>query len=93
MLRITEIPGAGDGDVILKLEGRIVADWGEELERVCRQWLSRGRAVVIDMADVTFVDRKGARMLRSLAAAELAIAECPSLIRDLLGDNPEESWR
>ncbi len=84
MLRITDHADAGTGKVVLTLEGGIAAEWVAALEHVCRDWLTRGQSVVLDMADVTFIDRKGVHLLRSLANLGVTISACPALIRDLL---------
>lgn len=83
MLRITKFDEDHTG-VILKLEGRIASDWVDEVERECRRALAQRQRVRLDLRDVTFVDRRGARALRALRGERLHIVNCPALIRDLL---------
>ena len=58
MLRIThDIDAAG---AILRLEGRIVGPWVDELRRACvEQAATPRRPLTIDLRDVTFIDAAG----------------------------------
>ncbi len=79
MLRITEIAGSSSA-VALKLEGQIIAEWVEELDRQCRTALAHYASVYIDFEEVTLVDRRGAAMLRALRGDRLRFVNCPPLI-------------
>lgn len=65
MLRISEI-GAGNGHVLLKLEGRVVGPWVGELAQVSGQVLDAGKVLKLDLAEVSYVDREGVRLLLTL---------------------------
>jgi anti-anti-sigma regulatory factor len=82
MLRITaaETPRL----VTLRLEGCIAAEWVAELRNECQRWLEDGRRLCLDLQHVTFVDRRGALMLRELACERLRILSCPALVRETL---------
>jgi hypothetical protein len=73
MLRITEITDGGPG-VLLKLEGKLLGLWVEELGRVCEE-LNRGecRAIRLDLSAVTFLDEAGTRLLRELMRGGAAV--------------------
>ena len=79
MLRITTAQ-PGPGEITLRIEGRLVTDWVNELERVCREALDSGSVVHIDFGDVRFVDRAGVRMLQRVACERLRIVNCPPLV-------------
>ena len=55
MLKISQA-GKANHSVTLKLEGRVVGPWVGELRQVCETHLSEGRALNLDLADVTFAD-------------------------------------
>jgi len=60
MLRITHETDASTVGSTLKLEGRIVGPWVEELRRAClEQHAARCRPLTIDLRDVTFIDSAG----------------------------------
>ncbi|WP_410962353.1 STAS domain-containing protein, partial [Salmonella sp. SAL4355] len=65
MLRITPVPTA-NGARRFKVEGRLAGAFVDELSRVTAEALASSRRVVVDLADVTFVDPGGAALLRSL---------------------------
>ncbi len=72
--------------VTLKVEGRVAAEWIDVLERECRTLLADHQSVLLDFANVTFVDRRGVEVLKSLAAEEVEIINCPAFITDLLSE-------
>lgn len=83
MLRITTTQNR-PGEITLRIEGRLVTDWVLELERVCRLALQSGALVLLDFADVRFVDRAGVQMLRNVVSERLRIVNCPPLVGALL---------
>lgn len=65
MLRISEI-GDSNGHVLLKLEGRIVGPWVGELAGAAGRTLDTARTLKLDLADVSYVDREGVKLLLTL---------------------------
>jgi anti-anti-sigma regulatory factor len=84
MLRITTISET-DREAVLKLEGALAAEWAAELERVCRTALAQRRHVRLDFRDVTWLDRQAITVVNTLRTDGVEIADCPPLIRALLG--------
>ena len=66
-----------EGSRKLKLEGRLVAEWADLLERECSDLLRPSTSVSLDLADVSFVDRAGVEALERLSRAGVEI-RCPS---------------
>lgn len=66
MLRITTI--ANGITTTLRLEGRLVGDWVDELERCCTgpRAADPTRKIEIDASDVEFLDEKGEALLERL---------------------------
>ena len=95
MLRITRV-AESPLHVTLRLEGRIVSDWVSVVERECLTWLREKRQVILEVAEVTFIDRRGLEMLRRIISPQLQIINAPALIEELLsrregeGNAPEE---
>ena len=85
MLRITRVR-EGPETITLKLEGRLAADWTDLLESECRRWVARGKLVLLDLSQVTFVDGLGVTLLRSLQTQQVNIVSAPPLIMDLLSN-------
>ena len=65
MLRISRDQTPGPR-VVLRLEGRVVGPWVEELLRTCEPLMGGDRGVSLDLAEVSYVDAEGARALRAL---------------------------
>ena len=78
MLRITYGTTAVDNErVLLRLEGQVTGQWVEELRRVCDEALcDNGRPahpLVLDLADVHFIDADGLALFRELAARHVTL--------------------
>lgn len=83
MLRITPLNDRADVTE-LKLEGYVVGDWVPVLEGECRACAEGGRKVVLDLRDVTFIDRRGLDSLRRLREVGVKWVGASSWIDDLL---------
>ena len=68
----------------LKVEGRLTGQWVDELSRATAAAVAGGRRVVLDLADVTFVDAEGIALLRELRAGGFALADCSSFVSGLI---------
>jgi len=79
MLRISRTER--DGVVTLQLEGKLLAPWINELEVMV---LEGGNRLRLDLARVTFVDRAGAELLRSLQVRGVAVSDCSQFVREVL---------
>ena len=82
MLRIT--PTDGDGERTLRLEGRLVEPWVDELLGACREAASAGRRVVLDLSGVRFVNATGTACLRELRERGAVLRGCSGFINELL---------
>jgi anti-anti-sigma regulatory factor len=58
MLRITHDIDATTG-AFLRLEGRVVGPWVDELRHACLEQAAIPRRLTIDLRDVTFIDSAG----------------------------------
>ena len=85
MLRITPIHDQ-DSVVTLKLEGRIHDAWVGLLELECGRLLDIRKHILLDCAQVSFVDPEGVELLRRLSNGHLRLIHCPAFITDLLGE-------
>ena len=75
MLRISDSEAETD-IVTLRLEGQIIGDWISELNGVCEQMLTAGRKVILDLGDVSLIDRSGLTLLASLSQRGVALVRC-----------------
>ena len=83
MLRITPI-STTNGSHRLKVEGRLAGAFVEELAWAAAAARTQSAAVVIDLADVTFVDQRGAELLRSLRTVGMDLVDCSQFVQTLM---------
>jgi anti-anti-sigma regulatory factor len=90
MLRITAIQN--DSETILKLEGKLLEPWIEELRGAYTLAKSRSEQVVFNLADLTYADEAGTRLLCSFVQRGVPLGECSPFVTELLRTpqaNPE----
>jgi anti-anti-sigma regulatory factor len=70
--------------VTLKLEGRLIGPWVDELKDTCERHLAAERSVNLDFADVTFADRAGLALLLQLRAQGVTLVNCSPFLEEEL---------
>ena len=65
MLRISASEAAGES-VTLQLDGQVTGRWVMLLQATCEAHLKNGLPVIIDLKNVSFADRDGIALFRSL---------------------------
>jgi anti-anti-sigma regulatory factor len=68
----------------LKLEGKILGPWVDELSRVCEERCTAPNGLRLDLAAVTFVDSLGIKLLDDLVRQGATIVGCSGFIVALL---------
>jgi len=76
--------GVNTDGMNLVLEGHIVAEWADLLERECVEWSRRGLQITLDFSGVVYIGRSGFEALSRLSRAGVGIVKCPPLIADML---------
>jgi len=69
----------------LTLEGRVIGPWVQELERSCEDVLSTGAKLTLDFSGVSFVDRGGIELFRSLRSRRVEFLNCSPFVAEQLG--------
>jgi anti-anti-sigma regulatory factor len=72
MLRISTIEAAGE-TVTLKIDGQVSGQWVKLLQKTCEDHLEKGLRLTIDLRNVSFVDREGIALLRSLTECRVEL--------------------
>lgn len=83
MLRITPV-SKDKGTVMLKLEGKIHADWASLLEQECLRLVHQRKRVLLDFSGVSYVDPDGIAVVRNFPNGHIQIINCPRFIAELL---------
>jgi ABC-type transporter Mla MlaB component len=82
MLRITQTLGT-DTVLTLKLEGKLLEPWTDELLRVCSQRTSE-QTLRLDLAALTYADAVGVSLLASLIRRGTVVISCSGFVQELL---------
>jgi len=83
MLKISQA-GKANHSVTLKLEGRVVGPWVGELHQVCETLLTEGRALKLDLAEVTFADASGVAVLSNFKSRGVRFTRCSPFLEEQL---------
>ena len=83
MLKITKIQES-KSDVLLKLEGKIIAQWATLLDGECRSLLRQEKALYLDCAHVDFIDASGVKVLNNLPRTQVTLISAPGYVTELL---------
>ncbi len=78
MLKITR---SANGEVVIKLSGRMDAEDLTELETLITAEAG-GRRIVLDLRDLTLVDHDAVSFLKRCEADNIALKNCPAYIRE-----------
>ena len=83
MLKIAILETSGQA-VTLRVEGRVIGPWVEELRRSCERALDRGGRLTLDLAHVSFIDRDGIALFRDLRDRHVALRNCSPFVAEQL---------
>lgn len=83
MLKITTLRCNGLA-CILKLEGRLMADWVDELHATCRAAGASSRLLGLDLSGLSFADQPGSSALRELILQGASLTCVTPLMLELL---------
>jgi ABC-type transporter Mla MlaB component len=79
MLKISVIE-SDDEPAILLLDGQVAGPWVQLLQTMCEAQLKRYAQVTLDLKNVSFADREGIALLRSLTDRRVAILNAAPFI-------------
>ena len=75
MLKISQV-GTPNHSLSLKLEGRVVGPWVDELRRICEPLLSEERSFTLDLGEVSYADAEGVATLNSFKSSGVNLVNC-----------------
>ena len=78
MLKITRV---ANGEVVIKLSGRMDAENLTELETLMTSEAD-GRRIVLDLKDLTLGDQEAVSFLKRCEADDITLKNCPAYIRE-----------
>jgi len=78
---VLKITRAANGEVVIKLSGRMDAENLAELETLVTSEAD-SRRVVLDLRDLTLVDQDAVSFLKRCEAGNITLKNCPAYIRE-----------
>jgi ABC-type transporter Mla MlaB component len=69
---------------MLRLEGKLLEPWTDELVRACEQMAPGRRKLRLDLSALTFVDAAGVRLLTELIHDGTMIVACSGYVAAIL---------
>ena len=89
MMRISHGTATDDKEAVLfRLEGQVSGPSIEELRRVCHETLGDhahwSRRLVLDLADVSFIDADGVALFRELTACHVKLTNASLFVTEQL---------
>jgi len=78
---VLKITRAANGEVVIKLSGRMDAENIGELETLVREE-AKGRRIALDLKDLTLVDQDAVSFLKRCEADNITLKDCPAYIRE-----------
>jgi anti-anti-sigma regulatory factor len=75
---------AASSSVVLKLEGKVIGPWVEEVRRISEKIFTSGRTLTFDLSEVTYVDREGVQLFRALRDQQARFLNCSGFVAELL---------
>ncbi|HSB71081.1 MAG TPA: hypothetical protein VLT62_17270 [Candidatus Methylomirabilis sp.] len=73
-----------DERLTIRLEGRVIGPWVNELRRTCEECFSTGTKLCLDLSEVLFLDRDGVELLRSLRERDVRFLNCSRFVAEQL---------
>lgn len=83
MLRVT-VGQTSENATTFVVEGRIAGAGAAELWRVCEEALAEGRAVALDLAAVTFIERPALAVFHELTQRGVRCVKCSPFLSEQL---------
>src|SRR5216683_5629765 len=79
--QMLKIQRSSNGQVVIKLSGRMDAENIGELETLLRKEAD-GRRIVLDLRDLTLVDQDAVSFLKRCEEDNITLKNCPAYIRE-----------
>ena len=79
MLRITATE-SGVKQITLRLEGRVAGPWVTELWKACEKIFGERQSLILNLAEVSFLDPAGITLLTKFRSRGVELADCSPFV-------------
>jgi anti-anti-sigma regulatory factor len=86
MLRITLMTETKE-TVTVKVEGRMIGEWVNEVRVECEMWLAKGKKLVFDLSGIIFIDEQGIETLKELSRNGVNLIGCSLFLSGVLEES------
>lgn len=83
MLKISQVRNTSRSTT-LRVEGRVVGPWAEELRQAGQALLAEGLKIRLDLIDVSFADETGMSVILALKKQGVVLTRCSPFLAELL---------
>ena len=83
MLRISIMDSQNKLNV-LRLEGMVIGRWVDELRELCERALGESKELIVDLNDVSYIDREGVAFLLRLKDRQVPLLNPQPFVAELL---------
>lgn len=83
MLKISQVEPANH-TVVLRVEGQLVGPWVAAARQACERVLKQGRELKLDLAEVSFIDDDGVKLLSRLRSRGIEFVDCSPFVEEQL---------
>lgn len=80
MLKVLQVEDKTSDSRLLRLEGKLIGRWVQELNRCCEVILSRGDRLTLDCEGVSFADAEGIALMKTLQRREVRLLKCSAFM-------------
>jgi anti-anti-sigma regulatory factor len=86
MLRITAKPTENGNGQLLRLEGKLLSTWVQELQK-CLSTHTEQTPLALDLSALSFADQAGLALLRDALSRGVRLVACTGYLQTLLRSN------
>ena len=87
MLRISVVASTSEATTLL-LEGQVTGDAVDALNSSCDQAFAEGLRLTLDLAGVSFIDRRGVALFHQLTTRQVSVVNCSGFVAEQLKVRP-----
>jgi anti-anti-sigma regulatory factor len=90
LFRVSNVAGTDGGKTVLKVEGRLVGAWVDELARAVATAMRGTAQVTLDLDGVSFLETRAVQLLRGMEARGVRLVGGSTFVTTLMGQEDDD---